>query len=54
MGSDEQLRAYMALPLIERLKWVDDARRFTLAAQTSETRERMERLERLRRGDAIT
>jgi len=30
---------------------MDDARRFTLAAQTSETRERMERL---RRGDAIT
>jgi hypothetical protein len=49
--SDEQLRAYMALPLIERLKWVDDARRFTLAAQTPETRARMERL---RRGETIT
>jgi len=36
--SDEQLRAYMALPLIERLRWVDEARRFTLAAQTPETR----------------
>ncbi len=48
--SDEQLRAYLAMPLIERLKWVDDARRFTLAAQTSETRERMVRL---RRGEAI-
>ena len=49
--SDEQLRAYMALPLIARLKWVDDARRFTLAAQTPETRARMERL---RRGEVIT
>jgi hypothetical protein len=48
--SDEQLRAYMALPLIERLWWVDEARRFTLAAQTPETRARMERL---RRGAAI-
>lgn len=44
--SDEQLRAYAALPLIERLRWVDDARRFTLAAQTPETRARMERLRR--------
>lgn len=48
--SDEQLRAYLALPLIERLRWVDEARRFTLAAQTPETRVRMERL---RRGDPI-
>ena len=48
--SDEQLRAYLALPLIERLRWVDEARRFTLAAQTPETRERMERL---RRGEPI-
>jgi hypothetical protein len=44
--NDEQLRAYAALPLIERLRWVDDARRFTLAAQTPETRARMERLRR--------
>ena len=48
--SDEQLRAYLALPLLERLRWVDDARRFTLAAQTPETRARMERL---RRGEPI-
>jgi len=40
------LRAYAALPLIERLRWVDDARRFTLASQTPETRARMERLRR--------
>ena len=44
--SDEQLRAYLALPLLERLRWVDEARRFTLAAQTPETRARMERLRR--------
>ena len=48
--SDEQLRAYMALPLIARLRWLDEARRFTLAAQTPESRERMERL---RRGETI-
>jgi hypothetical protein len=48
--SDEQLRAYMALPLIDRLRWVEAARQFTLAGQTPETRERMERL---RRGDTI-
>jgi len=48
--SDEQLRAYLALSLIDRLKWVDDARRFTLAAQTPDTRARMERL---RRGETI-
>lgn len=48
--SDEQLRAYLALPLLERLRWVDEVRRFTLAAQTPETRVRMERL---RRGEPI-
>ena len=42
--SDEQLRAYMALPLIARLQWLEEARRFTLAGQTRETRARMERL----------
>ena len=44
--SDEQLRAYLAVPLLDRLRWVDEARRFTLAAQTPETRARMERLRR--------
>lgn len=48
--SDEQLRAYMALPLLDRLRWVEAARQFTLAGQTPETRERMERL---RRGETI-
>jgi hypothetical protein len=48
--SDEQLRAYMALPLIDRLRWVEAARQFTLAGQTPETRARMERL---RRGGTI-
>lgn len=48
--SDEQLRAYMALPLLDRLSWLEAARQFTLAGQTPETRERMERL---RRGETI-
>lgn len=48
--SDEQLRAFQALPMIDRLRWVESARLFTLAGQTPETRERMERL---RRGGTI-
>lgn len=48
--SDEQLRAFQALSMIDRLRWVEAARQFTLAAQTPETRERMERL---RRGETI-
>ena len=49
--SDEQLQAYAALPLLQRLKWVDEARLFTLMARTAETEERQERL---RRGGRIT
>jgi hypothetical protein len=49
--SDEQLLAYAALPLFDRLKWVDDARLWTLMARTPETEERQERL---RRGECIT
>lgn len=48
--SDEQLEAFGKLSLLERLRWVEAAREFTLAAQTPETRERMERL---RRGETI-
>lgn len=48
--SDEQLSAFQALSLIDRLRWVEAARQFTLAGQTAETRERMERL---RRGETI-
>ncbi len=48
--SDEQLEAFGKLSLLDRLRWVDAARQFTLAAQTPETRERMERL---RRGETI-
>lgn len=48
--SDEQLEAYQQLSLIDRLRWVEAARQFTLAGQTPETRERMERL---RRGETI-
>lgn len=43
---DEQLEAYAALPLLERLKWVEDARWFTLMARTQETGGRQERLRR--------
>lgn len=48
--SDEQLEAFGKLSLIDRLRWVEAARQFTLAGQTPETRERMERL---RRGETI-
>jgi len=48
--SDEQLRAFAQLTPLQRLQWVDDARRFTLLAQTPATRARMERL---RRGETI-
>jgi hypothetical protein len=48
--SDEQLEAFGKLSLLDRLRWVETARQFTLAAQTPETRERMERL---RRGETI-
>ncbi len=48
--SDEQLEAFGKLSLLDRLRWVEAARQFTLAAQTPETRERMERL---RRGETI-
>lgn len=42
--SDEQLEAFAKLTPYERLKWVDDIRRFTLLARTPETAERQERL----------
>ena len=42
--SDEQLEAFRLLSPLQRLKWVDDARRFTLLARTPETAERQERL----------
>jgi len=42
--SEEQLQAFAKLSDLERLQWVDDARLFTLMAQTPETAERQERL----------
>lgn len=49
--SDEQLEAFSRLTPLERLKWVDDLRLFTLMASTPEITERRERL---RRGKTIT
>jgi hypothetical protein len=49
--TDEQLQAYGRLTLLERLQWLDEARRFLLLALTPEARERQERL---RRGQTIT
>lgn len=49
--SDEQLVAFGRLTPLERLRWLDDARRFVLQASTPEIRERQERL---RRGQTIT
>jgi hypothetical protein len=48
--SDEQLRAFGQLSILDRLKWLDEARRFTLMTETPEIRERRERL---RRGQTI-
>ena len=48
--SDEDLRAYAALTPLQRLRWLDETRRFLLLALTPEARERQERL---RRGDTI-
>jgi hypothetical protein len=49
--SDEQLEAFSRLTPLERLKWVDDLRLFTLMASTPEITERRERL---RQGKTIT
>jgi hypothetical protein len=49
--SDEQLASYAKLTPLQRLQWVDEARRFLLIALTPEARERQERL---RRGLKIT
>lgn len=40
--SDEQLAAFAKLSMLERLQWVDDARLFTIMAQTPETKARHE------------
>jgi hypothetical protein len=48
--SDEQLAAFAKLSPLDRLRWLDEARRFTLLAETPETRARRERL---RRGETI-
>ena len=42
--SEEQLGAFAQLTALQRLSWVDQARRFTLLAQTPETAKRQERL----------
>lgn len=40
--SDEQLEAYSRLTPMQRLQWVDQARRFTLLGRTRETAQRQE------------
>ena len=42
--SDEQLQVFQSLSPLQRLKWVDEVRRFTLLARTPETAQRQERL----------
>ena len=42
--SDEQLQVFQSLSHMQRLKWVDEVRRFTLLARTPETAQRQERL----------
>ena len=38
--SDERLLAYSALPLIDRLRWLDEIRRFTLLLRAAPVIER--------------
>lgn len=49
--SDEHLAAYAKLTPLQRLQWLDEARRFVQLALTEDSRERQERL---RRGLTIT
>jgi hypothetical protein len=35
--SDERLLAYSRVPLLDRLKWLDEARRFTLMVRAAPT-----------------
>ncbi|MCF8130185.1 MAG: hypothetical protein K9N10_16865 [Deltaproteobacteria bacterium] len=42
--SDDQLQTFQNLSFLQRLKWVDEVRRFTLLARTPETAQRQERL----------
>ena len=42
--SEEQLAAFAKMSDFERLQWVDNARSFTLMAQTPETKARQETL----------
>jgi hypothetical protein len=42
--SDEQLQAYSQLTPLQRLQWLEEARRFTLLARSEQNRERHERL----------
>jgi hypothetical protein len=44
--SDEQLRAYAHLTPLQRLQWLDEARRFLPLALSPEARERQGRLRR--------
>jgi len=36
--TDEQLLRYRSLPAIAKLRWLDEARRFTLSAREARTR----------------
>lgn len=42
--SDEQLERFARMTPLQRLMWLDEARLFTLMAETPETRARRERL----------
>jgi hypothetical protein len=42
--SDEQLAAFAKMSDLERLQWVEDARLFTIMAQTPETKARHDAL----------
>jgi hypothetical protein len=49
--SDEQLQAYARLTPLERLRWLDEARRFVVLGLSEKSRERQARL---RQGLTIT
>jgi len=39
--SDERLLAYSQLPILDRLRWLDEVRRFTLMVRAAPTVQRM-------------
>ena len=44
--SDEQIRRWETVPVVERLRWLEEANEFLYQAQDAETRERWQAVRR--------